>query len=42
MWLDPRQRERVDHLLAAVVCLVATLLAVVASLFYGLPLLSGR
>ena len=42
MWLDPRGRERIDHLLAAVVCLVATLLAVVASLFFGLPLLAGR
>ena len=32
VWLDPLKRERMDHLVGAVVCLVATALAVLASL----------
>ena len=32
MWLDPLKRERMDHLIAAVVCLVLTALAILASL----------
>jgi rhomboid protease GluP len=31
MWLDPLKRERMDHLIGAVVCLGATLMAVLAS-----------
>ena len=34
IWLDPLKRERVDHLLWAVVCLVLTALAILASLVY--------
>ena len=37
-WLfNPLKRERGDHILIAVVCLVATALAVIASLIVGLP-----
>jgi rhomboid protease GluP len=32
MWLDPLKPERMDHLVGAVVCVVATALAIVASL----------
>ena len=32
-WLDPLKRERMDHLVGAVVCLVLTALSVLASLF---------
>ena len=32
MWLDPLKRERMDHLIAAVVCLVLTAFAILASL----------
>jgi rhomboid protease GluP len=31
MWLDPLKPERMDHLVGAVLCLVATLIAIVAS-----------
>ncbi|HZF09765.1 MAG TPA: rhomboid family intramembrane serine protease [Thermoanaerobaculia bacterium] len=34
-WLDPLLPEKGDHLLAAVVCLAATALAIVASLVFG-------
>lgn len=37
MWLDPLKRERGDHLLAAVVCLVLTALSILASLLIPLP-----
>lgn len=37
--LDPRRPERIDHLLAALVCLVASAAAVVASVLHALPLL---
>lgn len=37
--LDPLKPERIDHLVAAAVCLVATLVAVVASVITALPLL---
>ena len=40
--LDPMQRERPGHLLAALACLGFTLLAVVASLVSGLSLLAGQ
>jgi rhomboid protease GluP len=44
LWLDPLRRERMDHLVWASVCLVATALAVVASLISVLPdlLMYGR
>jgi rhomboid protease GluP len=32
MWLDPLKRERMDHFVGAVVCIAATVLAIVASL----------
>ena len=32
MWLDPLKRERMDHFVGAAACLVATVLAIVASL----------
>jgi len=38
--LDPLKPERLDHLAAAVVCLAAALLAVIASVITGLPLIS--
>jgi rhomboid protease GluP len=31
LWLDPLKRERMDHLVGAVICLVATALAIIAS-----------
>jgi rhomboid protease GluP len=34
-WLDPLKPERLSHLLAALLCLVATALAVLASLLHG-------
>jgi rhomboid protease GluP len=37
LWLDPLKRERMDHVLGAAVCLVATALSVVASLVIFLP-----
>jgi rhomboid protease GluP len=37
LWLDPLRRERMDHLVWASVCLVATALAVVASMISVLP-----
>jgi rhomboid protease GluP len=40
-WLDPMARERVDHLLIALTLLLATALAVVASIVFGLPYLMG-
>jgi rhomboid protease GluP len=40
-WLDPMKPERGDHLLIAVLCLAATGLSIVASILYGLPLLTG-
>ncbi len=38
-WLDPRLPERVDHVVGAIVCLAASLLAVIASVLTGLPAL---
>jgi len=37
--LDPRKPERIDHLVAGAACLVATLIAIVASVVTALPLL---
>jgi rhomboid protease GluP len=39
MWLDPLKPERMDHFIAAAACIVATGLAVIASLVTILPLL---
>jgi rhomboid protease GluP len=39
IWLDPLKRERMDHLIIAVGCLVATALAILASLIKIVPLL---
>jgi rhomboid protease GluP len=38
-FLNPMTRERGDHMIIAIVCLVATVLAIVASIVTGLPLL---
>jgi rhomboid protease GluP len=40
-WLNPSARERVDHLVAALVCLALTVLSIVASLVLGLRLLAS-
>ena len=37
-WLKPSTRERGDHMIGAVVCVVATLGALVFSVFHTLPL----
>jgi rhomboid protease GluP len=39
LWLDPLKPERMDHLMGAVICLVATALAIVASAVYTIPYL---
>ena len=36
-WLDPMQPERLNHLVAGLVCIVLTLLSIVASVVNGLP-----
>jgi rhomboid protease GluP len=36
-WLDPMARERVDHLILGLLSLLATALAIVASIIFGLP-----
>ena len=38
MWLDPLKPERTDHMLLAIICLVATALAIVASIVKILPM----
>ena len=42
IWLDPLKRERIDHLAIAAACLVASALAVLASLVTYGPRLLGR
>jgi rhomboid protease GluP len=43
MWLDPLKPERTDHFVGALLCLVATALAIIASLAKSfLPTLLGR
>jgi hypothetical protein len=32
MWLDPLKRERMDHFIGAAICLVATVVAIAASI----------
>ncbi len=41
-WLDPWLPERVDHVIAAFVCLAVTIAAVLASVLTGLPVLAQR
>jgi rhomboid protease GluP len=41
-WLDPLKPERVDHIVIALVCLVASLLAVVVSVLHGLQFFAAR
>ena len=38
-WLDPLTRERVDHLIAGLVCLLVTALAVGVSVVTGIPII---
>jgi membrane associated rhomboid family serine protease len=40
-WMNPFKPERLDHLLWAIGCLAATLIAIVASVVLGLPYLRG-
>ena len=40
--LDPLKPERVDHVVIALVCLLATLLAIAVSVISALPMLTGR
>ena len=42
MWLDPLKPERMDHFVGAAICLLATALAIVASLVTALPVLFAR
>src|SRR5262249_35746379 len=37
MWLDPLKRERMDHFVGAALCLLATLVAILASILTTLP-----
>jgi membrane associated rhomboid family serine protease len=39
LWLDPLKPERTDHFIGAVICLVATALAILASMFTMLPVI---
>jgi rhomboid protease GluP len=39
LWLDPLKRERMDHFIIAALCLLATVLAILASLIAALPVL---
>jgi rhomboid protease GluP len=41
-WLDPLKPERMDHFIGAAICLLATALAVIASLVITVPLLFQR
>lgn len=41
-WLDPWRPERVDHVVAALACLGATVAAIAASVLTGLPALAQR
>lgn len=42
LFLDPLKPERVDHIIIALVCLVATLLAIAMSVFRALPILTQQ
>jgi membrane associated rhomboid family serine protease len=39
LWLDPLKPERVNHMITALVCMVATALAILASVVKLLPAL---
>jgi rhomboid protease GluP len=41
MWMDPLKPERINHMIGALVCLVATVLAVLASIITVLPAITG-
>ena len=41
-YLDPLKPERIDHIAIAVVCLAASLLAIVVSVIHGLPILRAQ
>lgn len=41
MWLDPLKPERINHMIGALVCLVATAGAILASIISIYPLISG-
>ena len=40
-WLDPLRPERIDHLVAAAICLLLSVLSILASIFHGMGVL-GR
>ena len=42
MWLDPLKPERVNHMVGALLCLVATAAAILASIIYVLPAFAAR
>ena len=42
LWLDPLQPERIDHILAALVCLALVVLSILASVLDGLGLFLAR
>jgi rhomboid protease GluP len=42
MWLDPLKPERMDHFIGAAICLIATAIAVLASIVTALPYLFAR
>ena len=35
MWLDPLKPERVNHMIGALICLLATVLAILASIAFN-------
>lgn len=39
MWMDPMKPERINHMLAALVCLVATAIAILLSIWTVLPIM---
>jgi rhomboid protease GluP len=41
MWMDPLKPERINHMIGALVCLIATVLAVLASIITVLPAITG-
>ena len=41
-YLDPLKAERIDHIVIAVICLIATLAAITVSFLSALPLLTAR
>ena len=39
MWMDPMKPERINHMLAALICLVATAIAILLSIWTVLPIM---